>query len=151
MSTKKQNQKQLPENAETQPQIESVNQVQNKTVEELQKQVEDLQKKLSSTPQSLEERIKYLQVKQQLVKKLNVLIMYQTNINEYIHVINEEAETDILTTENFSVEFQAKDAGRYNTKEILKIQNPSIVLELFKFASIKIEEQIQATEKQIND
>lgn len=121
------------------------------TVEELQKQVEALQKKLLSAPQSLEERIKYLQVKQQLVKKLNVLNLYQTRVNDFIQVINEEVEKDILTTENFSVEFQAKESGHYNTKEVLKIQNPAIVLELFKFASVKIGDQIQATEKQINE
>lgn len=162
METKKQDQKQLTEktavatekkdfNTVKLPTVEKQIEEKKPTVEELQKKVEALQKKLLSAPQSLEERIKYLQLKQQLVKRLNVLNMYQTSVNDFIQVINEEAETDILTTENFCVEFQAKENGRYNTKEVLKIQNPSIVLELFKFASIKIGDQIKATEKQINE
>lgn len=162
METKKENQKQLTEKAGVTPgkkepivvklpMSEKQSEGKKPTVEELQKQVEALQKKLLSAPQSLEERIKYLQVKQLLVKKLSVLNLYQSSINEFIQVINEEAQTDILTTENFCVEFHAKESGRYNTKEVLKIQNPSVVLELFKFASIKVGEQIQATEKQINE
>lgn len=148
MSTKKEDQKLLTEKVKP---TEQLNQVKQPTVEELQKTVEELQKKLLSSPQSLEEKIKYLQVKQQLVKKLNLLNLYQNNVNEFIHAINEEAETDILTTENFYVEFHAKETGRYSTKEVLKIQNPSVVLELFKFASDKIGEQITVTENQIND
>lgn len=162
MSTEKKGQKQIPQTTATkavkpeEKAKETVNQVQPTTeenpkeVEELKKQIEELKNKLVNSPQTLEERIKYLQVKQQLVKKLNLLKVYEVSINEYIQIINEEVENDILLTENFNVEFNAKNAGSYSAKEVLKIQNPAIIIELFKFASDKISEQIIATEIQIN-
>ena len=146
MTTKKDNPKLLAEKVN-----ETATEVKQPSVDELQKRINELEKKLLSTPQTLEDKIKYLQTKQQLVKKLNLLNMYRDNINEFIQAINEEVETDILTNENFYVEFYAKDNESHRTREILKIQNPIVVLELFKFASDKISEQITNTAKEINE
>jgi len=146
MSTKKDNPKLLAEKVN-----ETATEVKQPSVDELQKRINELEKKLLSTPQTLEDKIKYLQTKQQLVKKLNLLNMYRDNINEFIQAINEEVETDILTNENFYIEFYAKDNGSHRTREVLKIQNPIVVLELFKFASDKVSEQITKTTKEINE
>lgn len=105
----------------------------------LKKENATLQNKLQEQPQSLEDKIRFFQEKQAKISKLAKLDAYAEGLIRIGEEAQEATEQDEFFSEKFSVRVGRKtNSYREEFEDVLKIQNPVLVVEVLGYALERI-------------
>lgn len=119
--------------------VKAIAKSENPEVEALKKQIEELQNKLQEQPLSLEEKIKFYQEKQANISKLAKLDAFAESLVKIGEDAQESAEKDEFFSERFAVRVSKRaNTYREDYEDILKIQNPVLVVEVLGYALERI-------------
>jgi flagellar biosynthesis chaperone FliJ len=98
-----------------------------------------LQIKLQEQPLSLEEKIKFFQEKKAKIDKLGKLDAYAEGLLKIGQEAQEASEADEFFSEKYSVRVSRKtNSYREEFEDVLKIQNPVLVVEVLGYALERI-------------
>ncbi len=117
-------------------------------VSQLLKENEELKKQLAKVPADFEERKAYFQEKQSLIKRLNRMQSYTENLNMHREHIEEICQEEEFETSKYSLDLtEIKD--RYNSENVLKLQNPVVIKDVIDFILKRMENKIAETKAKI--
>lgn len=108
-------------------------------IQAMKKELEELRAKVKAEPLSLEEKINYFQEKQRKISQLEKLDGFAEALVTIGQDAQEASEQDEFFSEKFAVRISKRsNSYREDYDDVLKIQNPLLVVEVLSYALERI-------------
>ncbi|WP_439473841.1 hypothetical protein [Algoriphagus formosus] len=126
-------------NPANQPNKSKVVAIDSPEIQAMKKELEELRAKVKAEPLSLEEKINYFQEKQRKISQLAKLDGFAEALVTIGQDAQEASEQDEFFSEKFAVRVSKRsNSYREDYDDVLKIQNPVLVVEVLGYALERI-------------